>query len=418
MRTRSIGRQRGSVLGLALLVIGMLSLIGLAMVQLAADDNLRENIHYRRAQGEWRVKGACEYAAWQLYSTDSGSENDGLSHPDTDYDWGMDTTQQLAYPLVGTTEIGSTVDLDVSVPDPSKARMREIRAETHLVGRTVVARNVIDLEPYTPALEYAILSDGDVNITGNALVQSDPSIWPTKFNASVHSNGDWLTVWGSADVKGFATSVGNTQIKPGAVDPPINPWGWDVAYYDAEPVPVPQLDPSSLMGGVGYDSYFYYFPSDPALGGGGAKTTNHIDWAHYNADGSMGTSMVFIDGDWRPSGSYEITGRVTLVVNGAFEPVSGNFNFGAAPGSELLIVANSIDIEGNAVVNATLYGYSGLAFDGKGGAQLNGQMITNGVVDLAGTVDLNYIKPSDALWPEAPVPLEMCYQTRTGEQTW
>lgn len=401
-------RRRGSVLALALLTLLLLSLIGLAVVQLAADDNVRERIQYRRAQGEWRVKGACEWAKWQMCANDTGAAGD--------YSWGLDSTKSLDFPLAGS-DLESTVTLAISAL-PDDAMKREIRAQTELIGRTVVVRNVVDLQPYPPAMDYAILSNGSVTISGNASVISAAS----DVNASVHTNGEWLTVWGSATVNGFGTSVGSTEIKPGSVVPSVNPWGWPATYYNAEPVPIPAIDPESLRGGAGYDRYIYLPASDPSLGGTGKPKDHYtLDWSCTDpTDGTMGTTLVFIDGNWSPKGTYTIKGRVTLVISGDFSPTFGNLGIGPADdgSSELFIVGHNITLAGNGNINAAVYAYDRLSIDLQGTPTITGLLISNGEQQINGNVTLVYRQPNENLWPGAVGPEELCYQTRIGNQIW
>ncbi len=399
-------QERGSVLALALLVIILLSLIGLALVQLAADDNVRERIQYRRAQGEWRVRGACKWAAWQMAANDTGAAND--------YNWGLGGNPSLDFPIAGN-DLASTVALTISVP-PEDAMMREIRGQTQIVGRTVVARNVIDLCPYPPAGEYAILANGNVTLSGNTSVEAESD----DINASVHTNGEWLTVWGSASVEGFGTSVGSTQIKPGSVVPNVNPWGWEATYYAAEPVPVPKIHPESLRGGAGYDHYIHFDAANRPPSGNNAQARFDLDWSYTKPDGTMGTTLVFIDGNWAPKGSYTITGRVTLVVSGDFDPTFGNLGIQAANDgvSELFIVAHNITLAGNGNIRATVYAYDSLGLDLQGTPTIIGQLISNGVVECNGNFTLTYSRPSKDMWPDIAGPEELCYQTRIGDQDW
>lgn len=404
MHTRKA--RRGTILALALVLLVVLSLFGLAIIQLAQFSNTREHIQYRRSQAQWRVKGATEYAVWQLCSTDVGTENSVLEAPDYTYGWGADGAY-LDYPLTDrTTADASVVDIDVSA-DPVDPTMRAIRAETRVMEKVAVARHVIDTSPPHPGLGYAILSDDCLTLNGNVAVQSNPDAAPEVWNADIHGNGSLVQVWGSATVAGFATSAGDAIIKDGSVAPPLNPYGLPAYATYRDAVPVPDIDPASLRDSADLILAPTDIPAAP-------KEGLVLDYGGTEDD----PTIVFIDGDWRPKGDYTFVNNVVLVVNGAFEPVSGGFVFGAGEGGHMSIIANTIDIEGNAKVSAWLYGRNACSFDGRGGAILNGSITTKGAISLLGTVDINYPRADEDFFPVSGAPKRLCYQTRSGGQTW
>ena len=64
---------QGQVLIFSLVTVVVLTFLGLGLVQLASGSRNLEDINYRKAQAAWRVRGATEYAKWQLLSEDVGS---------------------------------------------------------------------------------------------------------------------------------------------------------------------------------------------------------------------------------------------------------------------------------------------------------------------------------------------------------
>jgi hypothetical protein len=134
----------------------------------------------------------------------------------------------------------------------------------------------------------------------------------------------------------------------------------------------------------------------------------------------MGTTLVFIDGNWSPKGDYTIKGRVTLVISGDFSPTFGGLGIGpAADGSsELFIVGHNITLAGNGNVNAAVYAYDRLSINLQGNPTITGLLISNGEQEINGNVTLVYRQPGENLWPGTVGPEELCYQTRIGSQTW
>ncbi len=402
-------RARGSVLAFALILLTFLSLLGLAVMQLAEAANTREHMRYRDAQADWRVRGACNYAAWHLASTDVGSSNEGLPAPNEAFVWGGGSGARLAYPLDGS-EAGdaSVVEIAVSAPDDSP-HYRAVRCETEVLGRTMVVRELLDTRPPHPAGTYAILSDDCVSVTGNVNVRSDPSLWPHVYNSDIHGNGSLVQVWGSAVVEGFATASGDTRVlKDTNVVPAVNPYNIPAHSGHRDPVEVPDIDPNALRARAGLILDPAAIPNPPN------NVTQVLNWGG-TAENPM---VVFIDGDWRPKGSFSIVGNVVVVVNGAFDPVSGNYSLGAAAGSRMSLVANSIDLEGNAHLTGWFYARNAFAVDLKGTAYVTGSIIAKGSVSTGGTLDLNYRPLDPGFLPARSAPIVLSYQTRQGGEIW
>lgn len=406
--THRFAKSRGSVLAFALILLTFLSLLGLAVMQLAEAANTREHMRYRDAQADWRVRGACSYAVWQLASTDAGAQSYGQERPDPAYAWGGGG-YRLSYPLDGSAAGDASVtEIEVAVPEGEPA-LRAIRSETAVMGRVKVSRTVVDTRPPHPAGSYAILSDDCVAVTGNASVQSDPAAWPHVYNSDIHGNGSLVQVWGSAFVGGFATSSGETQVlHDWNVMPAVNPYGIPAWSRYRDPVPVPDIDPVTLRPLAGLVLAPGAVPNPPN------NATQILNWGGTAAN----PRIVYIDGDWRPRGSFSIVGNVILVVNGAFEPVSGNFSFGAAVGSKVMMVANSIRFQGNAQLTGWFYGRNAFSVDLHGTAAINGSIISKGRVETGGTLDINYRPIDPAFLPVYSSPLVLSYQTRAGGEEW
>jgi len=385
-----------------------MAFLGLGLMQLAQQSASAESVAYRKAQSLWRVHGGVEYAVWNLLSTDAGAAYAGQTAPSSAYNWGYNGAA-LSYPLEGGTQADlSTVSMQVSAPDVSDPSIRAVRAETTVLGKTAAARHLLDIERPPPALNLAILTEDALNVGGNTVVTSHSNAQGT-LNADIHTNQN-LSVDGSSVVNGFATASGTASVS-GTVSPPVNPGNLPPYFEGVSAVDIPNIDPASFAGQADF-----YYPSGSLL-----PTNTVIDFGG-TADNP---TIVYINGDWHPSGQTHIQGFAILVVNGALK-TTGQTYLGSNGGGQFSVIAAQVDMSGVTEIHGVVYAQQ--EFRTLGTAAIYGSAIsrsydpatgatTNGSV-FGGNFDVYYEPHGEELLPETPTPARLSYQTRGPGDSW
>jgi hypothetical protein len=408
-------RQRGQVFILSLVVLVALSFMGLALLQIADASYQREHVLCRTSQAAWRVHGGINYACWQLYSTDAGSDNAGLSKPNPAYDFGtMGAT--LAYPLSGANAAdASTVSLMVTTGETDTS-LRWIRGETRVMGKESVARALTDVKRPPPCLSMALLTEGDIRISGDATVTSH-NVAANPINADVHTNSS-LTITGQGQVCGFASASGDANVKEGSVAPAVNPDNLDPYFQGVDPIDIPDIDPAS-------------FASDAVVhervpGATIIRIPGGVSIANDTVLNFGGTSdhpvVVYIDGDLNMAAHTQIHGHVLFVVNGDVHLASHAVVDGD-PGS-FSFITNNMHLAAWTEVHAMVYLREHLHLTGQ--SSVYGSVVSKGhsssgdpgLEMLTGQFDLYYEPTDESVFPEPGKPAILSYQSRTGGDTW
>jgi cytoskeletal protein CcmA (bactofilin family) len=250
------------------------------------------------------------------------------------------------------------------------------------ISRTVSARvqitsNNVPDEPETQTiyLNKAILTEADLNMSGNATVSSTGN-----FNADIHTNGDIsLSNNGNAGkgfVKGYVTYAGDKV--SGRMDKaqPVNTVGGLEKVRHTDRIDIPQLNMENLRKIA--DTVIF----------GGTKSGNI----------TMGTKqnplIVFVDGDLSLSGN--VTGYGCFIVKGNLS-ISGNTSLTAADpkgNSFGLFVEGDVSIAGggnSGRVDGLIYANGNVTMAGH--FPVYGGIISRKAFSITGTADV-YYKPT------------------------
>jgi len=424
MRTAN-RHHRGQVLMVCLVVLVVLTFLGLGLMQLASFAATREGKLYRRAQGNWRAKGAVDYSVWQLISTDKGARSDGQMHPDYEYDWGYEG-ESIDFPLTNSEDADSA-PVDILV-EPHNTRFRIITCETTIYGTNVAARALLETKQPPPWLGLAILTEDDLDVTGSALVESRPG--RPGINADIHTNAH-VTVGNAATIRGFVSASETADVE-GTVNP-VDTGGLDYFVYEGtDPIDIPEIDPEDYRADacVPPGVVTQTLPNKPvSLTDAAFDPIRNAATRTVNFGGTIDNpSVLFIDGDFKMTGQWTFTGYGMIVVTGTFTNVGGAEvepdPLIIDPGSytsQLALIANQINLGGNSVIEAMLYARR--SFSSLGTAEIHGSAISRSLgsdtgSDFSGNFTV-YYEPSNERWfDDHERPARLSYQTRAGGEDW
>lgn len=419
MTTMTRGKS-GQVLLMSLITTVALTFFGLGLMQMGQAADLTETRLYRTAKTQWRSKSATDYAIWKLISSDVGATNDQQNTPGYTYDWGFDGVT-LAFPLDGADDPDTaSVEILVSAPDPTDTSLRAIRCENRIHTGNAVTRCLLDIERPPPALSMALLTEGNLKISGDASVTSHTEAVGT-LNADIHTNKD-LTITGQGTIKGFASASGTASIPPGSVVPPVNPDGIDPWYEGVDTVPVPDVNPALWLN----DNYVHSkVPGANIVRMAGPIQTNNANW---NFGGTAAApTVIVINGDLRVTNgaTLNITGYAILVVNGDIH-MAANSRIGGDQGhlsmfGKNMHMASHSEVHGLVYVRSHFHLTSQAAIYGsaisKGYDPATGQTGTT-MEMLTGQFDVYYEPSDESVFAEPGSPMRLSYQTYKGGMDW
>lgn len=227
-----------------------------------------------------------------------------------------------------------------------------------------------------PGLGYGILSDRDMDLSGNVGIASYNN--PNR-NANVHTNSN-LTFGGSSSVSGYGTfSLDCPSGTDGAgsyFQPNVDMGGDLVA--EAPPVAIPEIDPSKWE----------------AL-----ATRKFYSSTTINSGMTLGTKekpeIIYVRGDLKLNG--HMTGYGVFLVTGDLT-INGNADVTALdPGGNNLgiLVAGGAKINGTSDIYATLLTKGDTKINGT--TKIIGSVISEGEITFGGTADIYYNPLVDAV---------------------
>jgi len=425
---RSHGRhEQGQILMLSMTTLVVLSFLGLAIMQLGSAAQLRENILYRKAQADWRVKGTEDYALWQLVTADAGSFGAAYGQPGARYFdqvGGAITGASLTFPLEGQGGAdASDVGIEITQPDESHLSLLAVKCETDVMGKNSAARQVIDVIYPPPALAMALLTEGSVKLAGGATVQSY-STGEDTLNADVHTNGD-LIVQGTSRIYGFASASGTVSAPTGSIIPPVNPDGVTPYYEGVDEVSIPDVDPAAWAS----DDYVHskipnasivryygdqYYSNDTIVNLGGTKDNPVV---------------CYIEGDLHMSAKTTFAGYTILVVNGDVHLNTSKKSVGSIGtlGGSFGVYCNNMHLAAYAKVYGLAYVREHFHLTGQ--AAVYGAALSKGydpatgetgstMEMLTGKFDIYYRPTDESVFVEGGKPKKLSYQQRSAGQDW
>lgn len=266
---------------------------------------------------------------------------------------------------------------------------------------TVYTNKVVLGNQLPPFLNYALLTNGDLSMKGNALIEANP---PKTYNANVHTNGTFTGKGGSYNIAGFLTYASGSGLS--GVTPPQNPDNLP-AYSTAPPVEIPSFNPADYLA---------------------KATTVYPGNATFSGNITLGTkdnpAIIYVGGTANISGA-NFTGYGSIIVMGDIT-MGGNNSFSASDpdGSPLgLFTAGDFTMTGTSDVYASIYAKNNVNLKGTG--SLYGQLIQGSSQStvLVGTTNIYYVPPlasiTNTFFPSVGTPLGFGFnKTRLNVKYW
>lgn len=225
-----------------------------------------------------------------------------------------------------------------------------------------------------PAFNYAVFSNGNLQLSGNAEIQSENNAW----NANVHTNGS-MQLSGNPEIDGFVTYTNSySQSGHPQIQPNQNPNNLPVKSQTAA-VPVPTFNPDN------YKSI--------------ATQTYNGDFNKSNGTVTLGTAsnpaIIYVGGNLNWSGNVTVTGYGIIVVKGNSQ-MSGNVTFQTQNENKStfsLYTVGNIQMSGNSDMYGQYLSLANIQMSGNG--ELKGTLAAGGQVQMSGNGEIEYI-PANA----------------------
>lgn len=309
------------------------------------------------------------------------------------YVWSKWSTGQIEFEetLAGTYE-PATYEAEIVSRDTANRARADITITGQFdhvrVGNTHEIDAVFEsptLGSVPKALQYAIMTDGSLDLSGTMSITSDSAA----LNADVHTNQELGISGAPNSVDGFGTYTGSKAFSPPWAEstifqPNTNPDG-ESSVQQTGAVDVPSFNPAD------YTSKAH-------------KTTGDIDWSgtkvvDFTTLGpGLGTeqnpAIWYVNGDVDISGAVTVKGYGLFVVTGAVH-ISGGATTSQAsvpPGWMGLYADGDINISGNTQIHGQLFNNGNVSISGT--PHIYGNVTSGGETSVSGTPDLVY-KPAD-----------------------
>jgi hypothetical protein len=246
-------------------------------------------------------------------------------------------------------------------------------------------------------MDYALLTEEDLNLSGNILgeiyVTGDAR---ATLNANMHTNSYLRISGNSASVIGFGTytmggSASPSKALQGTFDPNYNPGG-EASAQQAPYVDIPDFDLATYLNSITVDET----SSNVTLSGnndlGGTREDPYI-W--------------HITGDLSALGGAQVSGYVMFLVEGNVE-ITGNLIAGASgyngpdESNIAIYTGGNMILGGNVDIYGQIYAEGDILFQGT--PSIYGSITNKGSVTLSGTPNIYYRSASPALttiWQDA-----------------
>jgi hypothetical protein len=274
-------------------------------------------------------------------------------------------------------------------PDVGLDNARLVTSTANFMGVTHTVRSVIQIttsESIPPALRYALLTNGDLELTGNLNIHDDNN---TSWNADIHTNSA-MKLRGNNTVTGYGTYFSGIESSPsknadGTFQPNVSMGG--PVHHQAPKVPLPEIDPTKWAAIA-----TKVISGNPTLSGNislGTKENPEI-W-YFTGDVHMsGTISGY--GVFLVKGNLFMTGNCSLTT---IDP-SGN-TLG-------IIVGGDTEVHGNVNVEANILTKGN--YLSTGNCSVTGSIVAGGESDMRGNVEIRYRPPlaklTSKIWAGEP----------------
>lgn len=307
---------------------------------------------------------------------------------------------ETASPSFSGTYEGSEYDGTITYSG-SIARVKSVGTTTGPGGKEISFTVDAAIEKVTvseiaeqapPFMRYAVLSDDDLALNGNILLELfvDGNQENT-LNANMHTNGNLHISGNAAEVRGFGTYVGSGTANPSSAltstfRPYYNPTNDPVVQRVPE-IEVPVFDAAAFLSNASVDQ---------------STSGNVILAGTYDLGGTREDPYIWhINGDVTSSGGTTIDGYVMFIVEGDVTLTgnveAGEVSYEGGDESSIAIYASgSILMGGNSRIHGQLYAGT-LASVFHGTPRVYGSVASGGSVTLSGTPKIYYRVPSPAL---------------------
>jgi len=337
---------------MALILLALSALLVVPILNLASTSLNYHRVIERNTLEAYSADSGIEYALCQLGNDPEGYQEGPLDETLTINDMVVDVTAQYLgggiYKVtsVATTESGST------------------SIESHVfIGSAL--------------FKYAIASlDGNLSITGNALVTSSPD----SGEGNVYANGS-IDLTGNVRVEGDATATGEISVGGNSTITGETKEG-------AQPLDLPQVDISEYLDEANEGELIV---GDLRISGNGyydlgpAHITGDLKISGNRTVTLRGT--VYVEGKIKMSGNTRIEGPGTVVSEGNIE-VTGNSKLEPEDIPTIISVSGSIQVTGNNWTSAILYAPNGeVAMSGN--SKIYGSIVA-GSVSVVGNSKVDY----------------------------
>lgn len=228
-----------------------------------------------------------------------------------------------------------------------------------------------------PAFNYAVFSNGNLQLSGNADIQAENHAW----NANVHTNGN-MQLSGNPEIDGFVTYVNNfSQSGHPQIQPNQNPNHLPVT-SQISPVQVPTFNPDNYIS-IAQQTYY----GDFNLNGNQSVTLGT----------AQNPKIIYVGGNLNWSGNVTVTGYGIIVVKGNAQ-MSGNVTFQTQDPNKStfsLYTVGNIQMSGNSDMYGQYLSLANIQMSGNG--ELKGTLAAGGQVQMSGNGEIEYVPANASL---------------------
>jgi cytoskeletal protein CcmA (bactofilin family) len=339
--------ERGFALLSAIAFLVLVLALGGGLVQQA----LQELGTADRAKKETRAfnqaEAGVDYAAWQLYN------NQGMALPAT---WARSDLEGGTFSVVASEHEGEAGLVDVLSTGYSQNGTAQIKVVGQFLPTGPSGHNHV--------FDYALFSDADVRMNGNATVTGDVhGNGNVRFNGNANIDGD-LSAGGTIRLSGNCHVTGDTTPSVPRVGMPVI----DLAYYQSIATAI--------------------YPDEKSFNG------------NFTLDG-----IIYVNGDANFNGNF--SGSGTIVVAGQAR-INGNVRLVSPSDAFAIVASGGVRVNGNCTIDGWIYTHNVDVpgqFQGNGNATINGGVVAD-VLSVNGNITVHYGEPTVELPGEAGAPAQ------------
>lgn len=230
--------------------------------------------------------------------------------------------------------------------------------------------------PLPSVFNYAVFSNGNLELEGNSTVQDDGN---NNWNANVHSNNQ-MEMGGSSMVTGFVTYVNKFEKKGSStITPNQNPNNLAVSQQVSN-VKVPLFNPDD------------YKTKATKVYAGDFNPSGTL-----NLGTSSNPSIIYVGGNMNVSGNLKINGFGIIVIKGNAE-LSGNVTFGVSDPTKSnlgLYTAGDIQMSGNSDFYGQFLALKNIQISGNG--NVHGSIAAGAEIENSGNSNILYRPANSSL---------------------